>query len=187
MTCSYAHRMKNTRAHAPILDVVAAAGVQPYASAYRDDASSTWIQRRKSDRTARDCATPEWCGADDDASAQRSATSTSWESDARRRRAREAAEDADTEEERARVRRQRVHRARAQNLKKAPRSYRVANPDRVRPPAGRTGSTDKYEMWRPAGAPQLTEPAYGRDHEEAYMLTQEVLAYSFGGHTKNIN
>jgi hypothetical protein len=30
LTCTYAHRMQNTRGHAPILEVLAAAGVEPY-------------------------------------------------------------------------------------------------------------------------------------------------------------
>ena len=203
MTCSYAHRMKNTRAHAPILDVLAAAGVHgltPPPTVHRREDSETWRGRRSEERAGskrekRSCDLPEFCNIENpydrpsrrSTSTRRSASTTRRSGEERRRHVRDVVTtDGETEEERERERasaRRRTSdtttRSRPSNVKKAPRSYRVANPDRVRPP--RSESTEKYEVWRPKNAPK-TMSDYEAD--EAYMLTHEVLAYSF---SNNIN
>lgn len=187
--------MKNTRSHAPILDVLAAAGVRIYVPprpTHRNSSEDdSWPRGRAAETREkgrdRDCDDPEYCGEDemgyDSGRKQRVVAKTTSTS---RRHVRDVASELDTDSEREREQleaRRRVALARAraqqQHLKKAPRSYRVANPDRERPHPGRAQSAEKHDAWRPsAKAPQLRD--FERD-DEAYMLTHEVLAYSFGG------
>ncbi|GJE96261.1 AhpC/TSA antioxidant enzyme-domain-containing protein [Phanerochaete sordida] len=193
LTCAYAHRMKNTRSHAPILDVIAAAGVQMYAPrpprASEDD--DNWRGRREPERKSsrkptRDCDDPEYCGTDEGGYEAKRVDDRRKRSTANsRRHVREVVEELDsTEDEREREhlearRKAVIARARAKELKKGPRSYRVANPDRPHG-APRGNSTDKYSdaPWRPsAQAPQIG--ALQHD-EEGYMIMHEALSYSFG-------
>ena len=193
LTCSYAHRMRNTRTHAPILEVVAAAGVQVYASrgVQRDSAdSSPWRQHVYATTTSRrqkrrECESTEYCDSDAccSSSRKRSGSSAACRG-ASRRHLGDAAEEADSEGERDRQQQQQQRKAvlarnRANGHRKSPR-IRVANPDRVHPP--RSQSTEKYEMWRPskAAVAKQAQDEYDREDDDAYMLTHEVLSYSFG-------
>jgi hypothetical protein len=195
MTCSYAHRMKTTRGHAPILEVVAAAGVQVYAprSMHHDSVEAdAWRQHVYSSDSKRekrrDCDNPEWCNADMpyEGGTKRSGSTTAGRA-ASRRQIREVTEDTDSEGGRERPRQQQqaaLGRSPAQHVKKSPRTYRVANPDRVHP--ARTKSTEKYEMWRPSKTiTDQTQDGFNREEDEAYMLTHEVLSYAFGN--RNVN
>ena len=185
--------MKNTRSHAPIAEVLAAAGVANHHSrtVTPHDEEDRWMRRRqmsvarmddKRDRR-RDCAEPGWCGIDgsfEDDGQDSTSAGHSWET---RGRSRDADEEADTEEEtRVTLRRREAKiRARARELRKGPRSYRVANPDRTN--TAPQNFSEKYEMWQPGGRQTKSASRNSLEHDEAYMLTQEVLAYSFGGNT----
>lgn len=106
LTCTYAHRMKNTRSHAPIAEVLAAADVPAYAprAVRSHDDEDHWMRRRqrslermqaKRDKR-RTCPEPGWCGVDDEGSQETASAGHSWES---RGRSRDADEEADTEED----------------------------------------------------------------------------------------
>lgn len=207
-TCSYAHRMKTTRGHAPILEVLAAAGVQIYSprSVRQDSAASAndWRQHvyvpqsspsgngggRREKR--RDCDDAELCGVvgTTPTSSPKHFASSAVAARQVSRRQVPNPEDADSEGDRDRERpriatttttQQRqaaLERARAHRAKKGPRTVRVANPDRKR-----TQSTEKYEVWRPSKEVVVgneTQNGYEREEDEAYMLTHEMLSYSFG-------
>ena len=186
-TCSYAHRMKNARGHAPIAEVLDAAGVPTYIprGTHSHDDEERWMTRRQRSlermqarRDKRRCTEPGWCDVESPSEerSQETAGGTSWES--RGRKGHEADEEADSEEEERITRRIREAkiRARANNLKKMPRSYRVVNPDRGHPP---DDFREKYAIWHPNSQPTMSS-SKSIDHDEAYMLTQEVLEYTFG-------
>lgn len=179
--------MKNTRAHAPIEEVLDAAGVPSYIprGIQSHDDEDRWMMRRdrslermQAKRDKRRCDEPDWCGDDttvEERSQETGGGTTSWESRGRGRSPYADADDEDAEvEARRRVREARI-RAKANNLKKAPRSYHVANPDR-----NHTPSSEKYAVWHPDRRPTVSSRK-SAEHDEAYMLTQEVLSYSFGG------
>ncbi|KAJ3549003.1 hypothetical protein NM688_g5225 [Phlebia brevispora] len=93
--------------------------------------------------------------------------------------------DADTEDDRRRVDR-RMHsrpqpRARSNNVRKGVRTYRVTNPDRKRPRISRSSSYEKHDLWHPSASATINEfGAKNQDYDAAYMLTHEVLSYTFG-------
>ena len=195
--------MRTTRAHAPILSVLAAAGVHHHTRYSRvlPHVDATWSSagtqrstrsidrapththshhnhRKESRQDCRECGTiveePYTNLVDLTVDA-----TTGWEP---RSPGRDAGEEADTEDDRiTRSRRlQQRARTRPNNLKKGTRSYKVANPDRRRaPPHARSASYEKHDLWSP---PATAINDFGRKHENdaAYLLTHEVLSYSFG-------
>ena len=192
--------MRNTRAHAPITEVLDAAGVPTYTPrALSNNDEDLWTRHppRSLERTQtrrerrRQCKEPGWCDVETPYDAG-SSEGGSWESREREREqqrdnrgrstVRDAAEDADTEEDR-RVTLRRVNqaklRANGNNAKMGPRSYRIANPDSDRTRPHRSNSDNKYDLWQPQAQRASTDRSTEQD--DAYMLTQEVLAYSFGG------
>lgn len=216
LSCSFAHRMRTTRGHAPIQDVLDAAGVRQHAPqahshyiheedywparSYNDmgtvgssrrDAGSTRDKRmdRDRERVCMECGPGASEPTYEYATTSQRFVDLNPKQDARVGVVghRDEGEDADneTEEDRTRmtVRTQPRARTRSNNLKKGIRSYHVANPDRDRdrrrPPPQRAESYEKHDLWSPPAA-ALDE--YGRKHEHdpAYMLTHEVLSYSFG-------
>ena len=62
-------------------------------------------------------------------------------------------------------------------MKRRPRSYRVANPDRHHTPP--KSFSEKYDQWQPERQPTMKRDS--DDQDEAYMLTHELVAHSFGG------
>ena len=181
--------MKNTRSHAPIAEVLAAADVPSHHSrvqASHDD-EDHWMRRRQrslermQDRRdkRRECPEPGWCGIDGSFEEDVQDTTSAGHSWETRGRSRDADEEADTEEDTRVVlrRREAKIRARARDLKRGPRSYRVANPDRNHAPD--ENFSKKFELWQPDR--RQTKTHAHKEHDEAYMLTQEVLAYSFNG------
>lgn len=178
--------MKNTRGHAPIAEVLGAAGVPTFIprEARSHDDEERWMTRRdkslermQTKREKRRCTESEWCDVEVpyDERSQETHGGTSWES--RGRRSHDAdAEDTEEEERITRRIREAKIRARANNQRKAPRSYRVVNPDKSHPP---DEFRDKYEVWHPGRRPTISSNK-SVEHDEAYMLTQEVLAYTFG-------
>lgn len=206
MVCSYAHRMKTTRDHAPITTVLAAAGVPRRPVNVQEMEDEQWPASRYASTSHKrtltkaqkpvDCV--EYCEVEEvpyDSShhGYRANSRMGWDqasvpADVPRREDGEdmgAEADADTEEDRIKVhRRQQMHsRTRQNNLKKGVRNYRVTNPDRKRSVISRAPSSnyDKHELWRPPTSASLDE--FGtrkRDYDPAYTLTHEVLSYTFG-------
>ncbi|KAF7797204.1 hypothetical protein EIP86_008396 [Pleurotus ostreatoroseus] len=207
MICTYAHRMKTTRDHAPITTVLTAAGVprRPVNVQEMEDeqwpasryASTSYSHKRtltKADKRS-DCT--EYCEVGEvpyksSYRGHRTNPRMDWEptsppADPRREDGDDmgADADADTEDDRNKVhRRQHAHtRTRQNNLKKGVRHYRIANPDQKRPAISHAPSSvyEKHEVWRSPTSAALDEfETRKHDYDPAYALTHEVLSYAFG-------
>lgn len=190
MNCTYAHRMRNTRNHAPILHILSAAGVRsiPFGpdgasrSALYPEDEEAWmedrrrsmarIRARREKRRERPRASTqeqfcdEECQPPYESDAGSGSVSGCWGSGARE-------PDGDRVRDREGASEKRMRR------------FHVSNPDpgmHVPQHARPLDSNGMYgaHVWE-GGAPDLTFPEnYGRTNNEQYRLTQEVLAYSFG-------
>ncbi|KAH8100952.1 AhpC/TSA antioxidant enzyme-domain-containing protein, partial [Cristinia sonorae] len=208
MTCLYAHRMKYTRNHAPILGVLAAAGMQIYPTSRDDDDSQTtlgaeeddqWAQDREraarskhGKRTRRrdgsgwneeDVVAPEY-----DSETGSASVSGSWELSPRRAVSdpseRIERSESDHVPSRTRGSNTASAAARGRRSRQTARRFHVSNPDHGEDYYPYEG--EKEELWRSGSSNALARGGgggggkYGRN-DEAYMLTHDALAYSFGG------
>lgn len=204
MSCLYAHRMKYTSDHAPILGVLAASGLQIYATSHQEDSQSTlgiededqWMRDRdksldrmnaRRERRRRGDVRREESGwneddvvaPDGDSESGTASVSGSWELSPKRvsRSSDPSYRTTERTESESRLQRS-TPTARARRTNKTPRRFHVSNPDHG--DDYHPYSQGKEDVWRSGSTNALSrEGTYGRN-DEAYMLTHDALAYSFG-------
>ena len=186
--------MKYTRNHAPILSVLAASGLQIYPTSHQDDSQTTlgvddedqWMRDRdksldrmqaKRERRRRGPRDAGWNEEDVVAPAYDSESGTasvsgSWELSPKRPSTgpSERMERAASEHLRS------VGTTRARRSK--PKRFHVSNPDHG------DEEFNPYapeKEWRSGSTNALAHAGRYARNEEAYMLTHDALAYSFGG------
>ncbi|OBZ72102.1 Thioredoxin-like protein AAED1 [Grifola frondosa] len=172
LTCTYAHRMRTTRAHAPILHVLAAAGVRRVPSPASNDEDAWMAERRRSfarmrAKREKRRAPEQWCGAEEVCELEygsdtgSASVHGSWGS--------RAEVEEGTLEEPLPPRRE----------KRGRRGFHVVNPDGRQHARSHRGRAARG--WE-SDAPRLaySDENFGRTREDSYELTREVLNYSFG-------